>query len=77
MGMLMVAYPITRFLIEYLRNDEPAFVAGLTISQTISVVLLLVAVLYWAWLGKLPRRPQSPAISDSPSLAGEPVNAGA
>ena len=43
MGLLMVAYPVTRFLIEYLRNDEPAFFAGLTISQTISVGLLLAA----------------------------------
>ena len=37
MGLLMVTYPITRFLIEYLRNDEGAFFAGLTISQNISV----------------------------------------
>ena len=41
MGLLMVTYPITRFVIEYLRNDEGAFFAGLTISQTISVALLL------------------------------------
>ena len=41
MGLLMVAYPITRFLIEYLRNDEGVFFAGLTISQNISLLLLL------------------------------------
>ena len=28
MGLLMVAYPITRFLIEYLRNDERASSPG-------------------------------------------------
>ena len=39
MGLLMLTYPITRFLIEYLRNDEGAFFAGLTISQNISVLL--------------------------------------
>ncbi len=39
-GLLMVTYPITRFLIEYLRNDEATFFAGLTISQTISVALV-------------------------------------
>src|SRR5579883_3269128 len=32
MGLLMITYPITRFVIEYLRNDEAAFWAGLTIS---------------------------------------------
>jgi phosphatidylglycerol---prolipoprotein diacylglyceryl transferase len=73
MGLLMVAYPITRFLIEYLRNDEPAFFAGLTISQAISVGLLLCALLYWAWLGTLPVRRESPATSESGSIADEPV----
>jgi phosphatidylglycerol---prolipoprotein diacylglyceryl transferase len=55
MGLLMVSYPISRFLIEYLRNDEAAFFAGLTISQNISVVLLLGAFLYWSWLSWLPK----------------------
>ena len=41
MGLLMVTYPITRFLIEHLRNDEGVFFAGLTISQNISLALLL------------------------------------
>jgi phosphatidylglycerol---prolipoprotein diacylglyceryl transferase len=54
MGLLMIVYPITRFLIEYLRNDEPAFVVGLTISQGISVLLLVAAAAYWAWLNRLP-----------------------
>ena len=43
----MVTYPITRFLIEHLRNDEGVFFAGLTISQTISVALLLGGLLFW------------------------------
>jgi phosphatidylglycerol---prolipoprotein diacylglyceryl transferase len=55
MALLMVTYPITRFLIEYLRNDEGAFFAGLTISRNISVVLLLGGFLYWTWLSGLPR----------------------
>jgi phosphatidylglycerol:prolipoprotein diacylglycerol transferase len=54
MGLLMVTYPITRFVIEYLRNDEGAFFAGLTISQNISLLLLLGGVVYWAWLVSLP-----------------------
>jgi phosphatidylglycerol:prolipoprotein diacylglycerol transferase len=55
MGLLVLTYPITRFLIEFLRNDEGAFFAGLTISQNISLLLLLVGVVYWAWLSRLPR----------------------
>jgi phosphatidylglycerol:prolipoprotein diacylglycerol transferase len=55
MGLLMLAYPISRFLIEYLRNDEGAVLAGMTISQVISLVLMLGGLAYWAWLSRLPR----------------------
>ena len=37
LGLLMLTYPISRFVIEYLRNDEGVFFAGMTISlKTIS-----------------------------------------
>jgi phosphatidylglycerol:prolipoprotein diacylglycerol transferase len=54
MGILMLTYPISRFLIEFLRNDEPAFFAGLTISQNISVAFFLVGLGFWAWLLQQP-----------------------
>ncbi|HEV3162572.1 MAG TPA: prolipoprotein diacylglyceryl transferase [Isosphaeraceae bacterium] len=54
MALLMVTYPITRFLIEFLRNDEPAFFGGLTISQNISVALLACGLLYWWRLSRWP-----------------------
>ncbi len=53
-ALAMVAYPITRFLIEFLRNDEAAFFAGLTISQNISVVLFACALAFWAWILRQP-----------------------
>jgi phosphatidylglycerol---prolipoprotein diacylglyceryl transferase len=55
MALLMVTYPVTRFLIECLRADEGPFFAGMTISQTISVVLFLSGLLTWAYLLRLPR----------------------
>lgn len=73
MGVLMIAYPVTRFLIEYLRNDEPAIFLGLTISQTISVALLPVAAVYWAWLRTLPID-RHPAAESEP-LAVQPADA--
>ncbi|MEJ7640492.1 MAG: prolipoprotein diacylglyceryl transferase [Singulisphaera sp.] len=54
MGLLMVAYPITRFLIEHLRNDEGVFYAGLTISQNISLGLLAGGLLFWFRLWRSP-----------------------
>jgi phosphatidylglycerol:prolipoprotein diacylglycerol transferase len=55
LGLLMLTYPISRFVIEYLRNDEGVFFLGMTISQTISVALMLGAGLYWAWLATKPK----------------------
>src|SRR5579864_729146 len=52
MALLMVTYPITRFLIEYLRNDEAPFLGGMTISQDLSIVLLACGVLYWLFLSR-------------------------
>jgi phosphatidylglycerol---prolipoprotein diacylglyceryl transferase len=64
MGLLTLTYPITRFLIEYLRNDEGAFFGGLTISQNISVVLLLGGIVYWAWLLTQPAKAHSEESSE-------------
>jgi phosphatidylglycerol:prolipoprotein diacylglycerol transferase len=55
MGVLMLAYPVTRFLVEFLRNDEAAIFAGLTVSQNISVLLFAAGLAYWGWLSRLPR----------------------
>jgi phosphatidylglycerol:prolipoprotein diacylglycerol transferase len=73
MGLLMMTYAISRFVIEYLRNDEGAFFAGLTISQNISVLLLLGGVVYWAWLRSLP---QGRAGDDPSQVGSEPARPG-
>ena len=54
MGLLMLTYPITRFLIERLRDDEGAYFAGMTISQAISVGLFLGGLVYVFALSRLP-----------------------
>jgi phosphatidylglycerol:prolipoprotein diacylglycerol transferase len=54
MALLMVTYPVTRFLIEELRSDEGAVFAGLTISQVISVLLMLCGLAFWIYLSRLP-----------------------
>jgi phosphatidylglycerol---prolipoprotein diacylglyceryl transferase len=54
MALLMVTYPITRVLIEFLRNDERVFFAGMTISQNISVVLALCGLAFWYQLSRSP-----------------------
>jgi phosphatidylglycerol:prolipoprotein diacylglycerol transferase len=52
MALLMVAYPVSRFLIEYLRNDERVFLFGLTISQNISVLLFAAGLAFWYGLAR-------------------------
>jgi phosphatidylglycerol---prolipoprotein diacylglyceryl transferase len=54
MGLLMLTYPITRFLIEHLRNDEGIFAAGMTISQLISIGIFAFGVVYWVVISRRP-----------------------
>jgi phosphatidylglycerol---prolipoprotein diacylglyceryl transferase len=54
MALLMVTYPVTRFLIEALRDDEPRNFLGLTLSQAISVGVFAAGLAVWAWLARQP-----------------------
>ena len=54
MALLMVTYPVTRFLIEGLRDDDPAFALGLTLSQLISAGLFPCGLLAWWWISRQP-----------------------
>jgi phosphatidylglycerol:prolipoprotein diacylglycerol transferase len=48
-------YPVTRFLMEMIRTDEPAVLGtGLTISQNISLAILFGAGLFWLYLRSQP-----------------------
>jgi phosphatidylglycerol:prolipoprotein diacylglycerol transferase len=69
MALLMVAYPVTRFLIEYLRNDEGAFFAGLTISQNVSIALLAFGLWYWYQLSRWPAERYADAAPEPRSSA--------
>ncbi len=51
--LMLTIHPISRFLLEIIRVDESAvFGTGLSISQNISLLLLLGAILGWLWLGR-------------------------
>lgn len=66
---LLTIYPITRFLIEMIRDDEGAIGGtGLTISQNVSLVCLAAAAALWIYLRSQPRGsslPRRVAISRS------------
>ena len=49
-AMFLTLYPITRFLLETIRTDEPGvFGTGLSISQVVSLILLACAAAFWAY----------------------------
>jgi phosphatidylglycerol:prolipoprotein diacylglycerol transferase len=55
-ALMLTIHPITRFLLEIIRTDEPAvFGTGMSISQNISLVLLAVAAGLWWYLRQQPR----------------------
>jgi phosphatidylglycerol:prolipoprotein diacylglycerol transferase len=47
MALLMIVYPITRWPLESLRGDEPAILAGMTLAQNISIIVLVLGVALW------------------------------
>jgi phosphatidylglycerol:prolipoprotein diacylglycerol transferase len=64
MALFMVCYGITRFLIEILRGDNPLFtfvdIFSLTMSQYVSMALVVGGVGFWVWL-RLRAKPQAAA----------------
>ena len=55
--LLMIYYPIARFLLEMIRTDEGSFLGtGLTISQNVSLLILCGAVLLGIYLKRCPTK---------------------
>ena len=54
-ALLLTVYPVTRFLLEIIRQDEAAVAStAMTISQNVSVALLVLAVGLWGYLATRP-----------------------
>jgi phosphatidylglycerol:prolipoprotein diacylglycerol transferase len=62
MGLLMLTYPVSRFLVEHLRSDEGIYRAGMTISQVISLGIFAFGVIYWIYLSTRPAKLYSETI---------------
>jgi phosphatidylglycerol:prolipoprotein diacylglycerol transferase len=54
LALLMILYAVTRWWVESLRADEPALLWGMTLSQNISIMLLLSGIFLWARLTRKP-----------------------
>lgn len=56
-ALMLTVYPISRFLLEMIRVDESAvFGTGLSISQNLSLVLLVGTMGLWVFLFRQPKR---------------------
>lgn len=57
LAVLFTIFPLTRFLMEIIRTDEPQnFLGSLTISQTISLALFGGALYLWTYLRRNPQQ---------------------
>lgn len=69
-ALLITIYPVTRFLLEKIRIDEASFMGtGLSISQNVSILLLLAVGGLWFYLSRQPRNREF----DPPPLAAQAV----
>ncbi len=70
-ALLLTIHPITRFLLEVIRTDEPeVFNTGLSISQNISIVLLACAAAIWWYISRRPPGVVWPLVPANSPLAG-------
>ena len=70
-GLLLVLYPVSRFLLEIIRADNPHDAFGLTISQSISVGMFLVGCVYLIVLYKMLPVRSPRAVPFEPEIEGE------
>jgi phosphatidylglycerol:prolipoprotein diacylglycerol transferase len=73
MALLMVTYPVTRFVIEALRGDEPAIIAGLTLSQAISVGVFLAGLAVWCYLSMQPVGRHADGAAEEPATRSSAI----
>ena len=53
---MMTIYPLARFLEEMIRNDEASILCtGMTISQNVSLLILVCAIAMWIYVLRQPR----------------------
>jgi phosphatidylglycerol:prolipoprotein diacylglycerol transferase len=53
-GLLLLAYPVARFVLDVFRDDERPLVLGLTIAQVSSLFLFAFGLLFWSYLSRRP-----------------------
>lgn len=70
-ALLLITYPVTRFFIEILRDDDVAWLAGMTLSQLISIGVLVCGLSLWAYL-----RTEPAGLYAEETAANEPLGAG-
>jgi phosphatidylglycerol:prolipoprotein diacylglycerol transferase len=76
LALMLTIHPITRFLLEIIRTDEPAvFGTGLSISQNISVLLLAAGIGLWWYTSRQSRGITWPLASVGPLSRGEEKSA--
>lgn len=70
-ALLLTIHPVTRFLLEVIRTDEPPIgPTGLTIAQNISLLILVGAGLLWVYLSRRPQGSALPVQSSTQRLTG-------
>lgn len=68
MALLMLTYPLHRFLVEWLRNDEGAFFAGMTISQNLSILIFASGLAFCVYLSRRPATLHEQTVPDPDSI---------
>ena len=69
-ALMLSVYPVARFLLEMIRTDESPVFAGLTISQNISLLLLICGAGLWVYILRQPPGKAFGARGEGPGRPG-------
>ena len=56
LGLFLLIYPVSRFLLELIRQDNPLDYGGLTISQFLGLGVSLIGIVYLWYIYRLPEK---------------------
>jgi prolipoprotein diacylglyceryltransferase len=68
--LFMLCYSIHRFTNEMLRNDTSPVLGGMTLSQNVSILVLVIAIALLTYLWLKPTREEKEPVEPAPAVAG-------
>lgn len=72
-GLLLLTYPVARFVLDVFRDDEQPLFLGLTVAQVASLFVFAFGLLFWSYLSRRPAGRVADRVTPLEAPHGEPA----